>query len=139
MSSWDRRRIHAKVHQLVLAGRLTRGGDIFRLQCIGIMKELAQEYGFQYETVTADIDEQALGDRMSDPAELVTLLARAKAQAIKERLANEHGLLLTCDQVVIHQGLIREKPISEQQVPLKPLLNVHDMLYVPVTAVQNGM
>ena len=103
------------------------------------MKELAQEYGFQYETVTADIDEQALGDRMSDPAELVTLLAKAKAQAINERLANEHGLLLTCDQVVIHQGLIREKPISEQQVPLEPLLNVHDMLYVPVTAVQNSM
>lgn len=80
------------------------------------MKELAQQYGFDYDTVTADIDEQALGDRTSDPAELVTLLAQAKADAIYERLESKLGLLLTCDQVVIYQGRVREKPASTQQV-----------------------
>ncbi len=85
------------------------------------MKELAQEYGFDYDTITADIDEQALGDRTSDPAELVTLLAQAKADAIYERLDSKLGLLLTCDQVVIYQGRVREKPTSTQQVFLRSL------------------
>lgn len=85
------------------------------------MKELAQEYGFAYETVTADIDEQALGDRTSDPAALVTLLAQAKAEAICNSLKSRTalpatGFLLTCDQVVICQDKIREKPISSDQV-----------------------
>jgi len=85
------------------------------------MKELAQEYGFDYDTITADIDEQALGDRTSDPAELVTLLAQAKADAIYERLDSKLGLLLTCDQVVIYQGRVREKPTSTQEVFLRSL------------------
>ena len=92
------------------------------------MKELAQEYGFDYDTVTADIDEQALGDRTSDPAELVTLLAQAKADAIYERLDSKLGLLLTCDQVVIYQGRVREKPTSTQQVSLQAL-GMPDMHY----------
>ena len=83
------------------------------------MQELAQEYGFDYDTVTADIDEQALGDRTSDPAALVSLLAQAKADAIYERLDSKLGLLLTCDQVVIYQGRVREKPTSTQQVFLQ--------------------
>ena len=85
------------------------------------MKELAQEYGFKYETVTADINEQALGDRTADPAELVTLLAQAKADAICKKMQVKDiqlstGLLITCDQVVICQGGIREKPTSAQEV-----------------------
>ena len=92
------------------------------------MKELAQEYGFDYDTVTADIDEQALGDRTSDPAELVALLAQAKADAIYERLDSKLGLLLTCDQVVIYQGRVREKPTSTQQVSLQAL-GMPDMHY----------
>ena len=91
------------------------------------MQELAQEYGFQYETVTADIDEQALGDRTSDPAQLVALLAQAKAAAISERLNSQgdsqQGFLLTCDQVVVYQDTIREKPTSEQQVELHAKLH----------------
>ena len=87
------------------------------------MQELSEQYGFQYETVTADIDEQALGDRAADPAQLVALLAQAKAAAICERLKaqkdNMQGYLLTCDQVVVYQGKIREKPVSPQQVGAK--------------------
>ncbi|DBB06594.1 TPA: hypothetical protein ACH3X1_012121 [Trebouxia sp. C0004] len=94
--------------------RIILGSSSYSRQ--GIMKELAQEYGFEYDTATADIDEQSLGDRTSDPAELVTLLAQAKADAIYDRLETKRGLLLTCDQVVIYQGRVREKPASTQQV-----------------------
>ncbi|DBB06592.1 TPA: hypothetical protein ACH3X1_012121 [Trebouxia sp. C0004] len=93
--------------------RIILGSSSYSRQ--GIMKELAQEYGFEYDTATADIDEQSLGDRTSDPAELVTLLAQAKADAIYDRLETKRGLLLTCDQVVIYQGRVREKPASTQQ------------------------
>ena len=64
------------------------------------MDELAAQYGFAYSTTKADIDEQALGCRKSDPQELVVLLARAKARAIMDRLSGpQSGFLLTCDQV----------------------------------------
>ena len=89
------------------------------------MKELAQEHDFDYEVVTADIDEQALGDRTADPAKLVTLLAQAKAAAICERMQSTAalplaGFLLTSDQVVICQNCIREKPISTEEVNFEP-------------------
>lgn len=94
------------------------------------MKELAQEYGFAYEVVTADIDEQALGDRSADPATLVTLLAQAKAEAIRKSMESKSalpliGFLLTCDQVVICQDKIREKPMSQQQVHLNSFTQWH--------------
>ena len=65
------------------------------------MNELASKYGFQYETTKAAIDESAIGSRKAQPGELVKLLAKAKADAIIERLdsSDSHGYLLTCDQV----------------------------------------
>ena len=84
-----------------------------------IMKELAKDYFFQYKTAKADIDEQAIGERSSGPDQLVRLLAHAKAAAIRERLQRtgpaREGLLITCDQVVVVNGSIREKPISQEQ------------------------
>lgn len=81
------------------------------------MDELAAEHGFTYQTCTADIDERAIRDR--DPERLVTLLARAKADAIRAKLAAQgvrSGLLLTSDQVVVHDGEIWEKPEDAEQV-----------------------
>lgn len=85
------------------------------------MQELAVDYGFTYETITADIDEQALGNRQQSPAALVSLLSQAKADAIIGKLqklesASLQGYLLTCDQVVLCQDVIREKPVSQEQV-----------------------
>ena len=90
------------------------------------MKELAQEYDFEYEVVTADIDEQALGDRTADPAKLVTLLAQAKAAAICARMQSTNavpltGFLLTSDQVVICKNSIREKPTSIEEVSFESI------------------
>ena len=84
-----------------------------------IMKELAKAYCFQFETARADIDEQAIGERSSSPDKLVRLLAHAKAAAIRKRLQRtspaREGLLVTCDQVVVVKGSIREKPVSQEQ------------------------
>lgn len=84
------------------------------------MQELAVDYDFSYETATADIDEQALGNRQQSPAALVSLLSQAKADAIVGKLqklesASLQGYLLTCDQVVVCQGVVREKPVSQEQ------------------------
>ena len=70
------------------------------------------------QVVTADIDEKALGDRNSAPEALVMDLARAKAAAIQSKLNNvrQKSLLITCDQVVVHNGQIMEKPVSEEEV-----------------------
>jgi hypothetical protein len=50
------------------------------------MDELAAELGFAYAVQAADLDERALGAAAAGPAELVTLLARAKAAALRSRL-----------------------------------------------------
>ena len=63
------------------------------------MEELAGQYGFKFVTAKASIDESALGNRRSHPGELVKLLAKAKAEAIIEKLATSEGYLLTSDQV----------------------------------------
>ena len=62
------------------------------------MDELAAKYGFGYETTKAAIDESALGNRNAQPGQLVTLLAKAKADAILKRIDASEGYLLTCDQ-----------------------------------------
>lgn len=50
------------------------------------MDELAAELGFAYAVQAADLDERALGAGAAGPAELVMLLARAKAAALQGRL-----------------------------------------------------
>jgi predicted house-cleaning NTP pyrophosphatase (Maf/HAM1 superfamily) len=63
------------------------------------MDELASKWGFDYSTVKAAIDEGKIGNRRRQPGELVTLLAKAKADAILQNNLLEDGYLLTCDQV----------------------------------------
>jgi septum formation protein len=107
-----------------------------------IMNELAEAFpGFEYRVVTADIDEKAL--RAPKPETLVMQLAHAKADAIVQKLRAaatgkeeeqtgnaaqeaatttaaaaalvEPSFLVTCDQVVVHEGRILEKPESADE------------------------
>ena len=70
--------------------------------------------GIDHVVEKPDIDERAI--RFDDPAVLVEALARAKARAVVERVRDDaregRRLLITCDQVVVHRGVIREKPSS---------------------------
>lgn len=78
---------------------------------------MASKHGFSYSAVKADIDEKAI--RHPDPVKLVSLLAEAKAEAILPQLQSmEPGpdvILITCDQVVTHEGRILEKPEDEAE------------------------
>lgn len=83
------------------------------------MDELAAEQAgrISYRVVTADIDEKAI--RVDDPKDLVLKLAHAKADAILAKLTTaplpDARFLITCDQVVTHQGKILEKPHDAEE------------------------
>jgi septum formation protein len=86
-----------------------------------IMDELRQEHGLPaYEVITANIDEKAI--RHDAPEQLVMALGRAKRDAILAKMKTspqdhqqDQGLLITCDQVVVHDNRILEKPESEEE------------------------
>eukprot|EP00291_Cryptomonas_curvata_P012314 CAMPEP_0172192850 /NCGR_PEP_ID=MMETSP1050-20130122/24592_1 /TAXON_ID=233186 /ORGANISM="Cryptomonas curvata, Strain CCAP979/52" /LENGTH=147 /DNA_ID=CAMNT_0012868269 /DNA_START=139 /DNA_END=578 /DNA_ORIENTATION=- len=83
-------------------------------------RTILSEMKTQFECISPNIDEKAI--RMEKPEDLVLALARAKAEALKvdKRLAGhlasgDTTLLLTCDQVVVHDNKILEKPESKDQ------------------------
>eukprot|EP00882_Tetradesmus_deserticola_P005756 GHRQ01006061.1.p1 GENE.GHRQ01006061.1~~GHRQ01006061.1.p1 ORF type:complete len:232 (+),score=77.71 GHRQ01006061.1:691-1386(+) len=94
-----------------------------------IMDSLASQYSFKYEVLKADINEKAI--RRDSPRDLVLALAHAKADALLPQLTAGNSsssinlaagteahdssssigtFLITCDQVVVHDGQAREKP-----------------------------
>lgn len=86
-------------------------------------QQILAEMGYQFTLMTADIDERAI--RMEKPEDLVMVLAEAKADAIISKLQTsdykndaEPTLLITADIVVVHQGVIREKPSDEDEARL---------------------
>ncbi|XP_065847409.1 uncharacterized protein [Euphorbia lathyris] len=83
-------------------------------------RKILAEMGYEFTVTSADIDEKCI--RKEKPEELVMALAEAKAEAILQRLpAHDHvkdaqpALLITCDQVVVYEGAVREKPSSEEE------------------------
>jgi len=84
------------------------------------------DLGIEFECFPADIDEKAI--RFDDPEELVKAIANAKADTLLSRHCREGvwvnpdgskhegvTLLVTSDQVVVHEGRILEKPESEEE------------------------
>ncbi|KAK8812259.1 hypothetical protein WA158_007493 [Blastocystis sp. Blastoise] len=65
-----------------------------------------------YSTITADIDEKAI--RYPIPQDLVFHLAEAKSKALQSNVS-QNTLLITCDQVVVYNDSIREKPVDEYE------------------------
>ncbi|XP_021318637.1 maf-like protein DDB_G0281937 isoform X1 [Sorghum bicolor] len=87
-------------------------------------RQILSEMGYKFTLLSADIDEKAI--RKEKPEELVVALAHAKADAILEKMQNngmmkeivdsqETTLMITADQVVIHDGVIREKPSTPEE------------------------
>ncbi|XXG81410.1 hypothetical protein AAC387_Pa09g2053 [Persea americana] len=86
-------------------------------------RQLLAEMGYQFTLMSADIDEK--GIRREKPEELVMALAEAKADAIISKLQitdykndTEPTLLITADQVVVYEGVVREKPSSKDEARL---------------------
>lgn len=72
-----------------------------------------QKMGYEFDILPSDIDEKAI--RYEDPELLVLALAKAKAEAIMQRMRHE-AILITSDQVVVCKGIIREKPTTDKEV-----------------------
>jgi len=75
-------------------------------------KGVLEELGFEFKTMSADIDEKAIRD--NHPDQLVLKLARAKNEALKEKIKPQ-DILITSDQVTSFKGEIREKPIDYEE------------------------
>ncbi|XP_050212652.1 uncharacterized protein LOC126664340 isoform X2 [Mercurialis annua] len=83
-------------------------------------RDILAKMGYEFTVASADIDEKSI--RKEQPEELVMALAEAKAEAILQRLPVHDykkdavpTLLITCDQVVVYEGAIREKPSNEEE------------------------
>jgi len=77
---------------------------------------ILKEMGFELHIIPAEIDEKAIGDRLSDrPEELVLEIGRAKARAVLDaaRREGKSEYLLAGDQVVVHKSKILEKPANK--------------------------
>jgi septum formation protein len=77
-----------------------------------------QRTGFKFNTMSPDIDEKAI--RHPDPKMLTMTLALAKAECLVRRIRRQFGddfacHLITCDQVAVFGGAIREKPESADE------------------------
>ncbi|MFA6307649.1 MAG: Maf family protein [Patescibacteria group bacterium] len=75
-------------------------------------KAVLEKMGYDFEVLTADIDEKAIRD--DNPQILTSKLANAKADALIKKI-NEVALLITADQVINYNGTIREKPETPQE------------------------
>ncbi len=73
---------------------------------------MLQKMGYEFEVVTADIDEKTI--RCDDFYELPVKLACAKADAIMKKISAP-AILITADQVVLCNGELREKPADEKE------------------------
>ncbi|KAF5445115.1 hypothetical protein F2P56_034190 [Juglans regia] len=82
-------------------------------------RTILAEMGYEFTIMTADIDEKCI--RKDKPEDLVMALAEAKAEAILQRPIGDYikdaepTLLITCDQVVVYEGVVREKPSSKEE------------------------
>ncbi|KAG7533046.1 Inosine triphosphate pyrophosphatase-like [Arabidopsis thaliana x Arabidopsis arenosa] len=83
-------------------------------------RQILTDMGYQFTLMSADIDEKSI--RKEKPEELVLALAEAKAEAIMQRIPNgdnveedKSTLLITCDQVVVYEDAVREKPSSVEE------------------------
>ncbi|KFK31818.1 hypothetical protein AALP_AA6G162400 [Arabis alpina] len=83
-------------------------------------RKILGDMGYQFTLMSADIDEKSI--RKEKPEELVLALAEAKAEAIMKRIPvddnieeDKSTLLVTCDQVVVFEDAVREKPSSVEE------------------------
>ncbi len=78
-------------------------------------KKLLEDAGFMFDVKTADIDEKKI--REKDFKKLVLDIGLAKRDAILEKNKfDKDTILITSDLVVSHNGKLREKLVSKEEV-----------------------
>jgi septum formation protein len=75
-------------------------------------KSVLEQLGYEFETMNPDVDEFSI--RSDDYYELPLLLARAKAENIAQKVS-EPAYIIGSDIVVVCDGVLYEKPESEEQ------------------------
>mmetsp|Transcript_32354 Transcript_32354/g.54539 ORF Transcript_32354/g.54539 Transcript_32354/m.54539 type:complete len:272 (-) Transcript_32354:2358-3173(-) len=80
-------------------------------------REVLEAIQWDYTPMSADIDEKSI--RHDDPMEMPVVIAKAKAEELIKRekmdISSEPLVLVTCDQIVLFQGQVREKPENEME------------------------
>ena len=88
-------------------------------------RQILEMLQWPFEVMIPDIDEKVI--RCDDHMKLPLLIAKAKAEAIWERISNSAPpddqptapfILITSDQIVYYNGEIREKPVNEEKARL---------------------
>ena len=76
-------------------------------------RQILDEAGVEYEAVSPDIDEKKI--RTMNHAQTPVVLSYAKALAVAEQV-KEPAIIIACDQVVVCNGQILEKPESAEEI-----------------------
>jgi septum formation protein len=74
-------------------------------------------HGVNFSTMEADLDEKFIGESYrteGNAKNLVIHLSTEKSKALRMK-CKENCILITCDQVVVCNGVIREKPENEEE------------------------
>lgn len=75
-------------------------------------KRTLEKAGYKFDIMASEIDEKAI--RSDDFEKLPLLIAKAKATALLEKI-KVPAILITCDQIAVCNGELREKPESKNQ------------------------
>jgi septum formation protein len=94
-------------------------------------QEILKKAGIKFKAISPEIDEQAI--RHKNPQNLVLAIAQAKAEALLAKVTDP-AIIITCDQVILCNNEVREKPKDEREA-VKFLLAYADFPAVSVTGV----
>jgi septum formation protein len=75
-------------------------------------KQILSDAGYEFDIMSADIDEKEI--RSDNFEELPLLIAREKTKTLLKKIKTP-AILITVDQVVVWNGELREKPVTENQ------------------------
>lgn len=75
------------------------------------------DFGYEFTVLKPSINEKIIGgsreDPNADPSSIALAVAHAKADALLVKLqGTTNTILITLDQVVSHNGHVREKPVD---------------------------
>ncbi|MGQ9819017.1 MAG: Maf family protein [Candidatus Kapaibacteriales bacterium] len=84
-------------------------------------KKLLDMLGLEFSVIHPNIDEDKAGSNIYDYSLLVTEVARAKANAVAEKI-NEEAIIIGADTIVVHDGKVLNKPSTPEEAKQMLLL-----------------
>lgn len=102
-------------------------------------KALLQQIGLDCRVMPSAVDEEAIHNLESHPAEYVQHLALHKARDVAARL-NEDSIVIGADTTVVVDGIILNKPVDEAEAysMLQRLSNRTHSVYTGIALIRTG-